>query len=141
MLESQNVLAEEKWIWTRVIHWSGKGIQIQVQITVKWEGPKYSAQVSLYKVSLKLFILFYTFTTYSIAIRKEQTCSDGFKYRKHLSQPKGWREQGKWSEELLQQAANTTPSLPKSQTPFNDVSIIVHSLHPVLPRIKSLAWN
>lgn len=41
----------------------------------------------------------------SITIRRKQTCSDGFIYEKHLSQAKGWREQGKWSEELLHQGA------------------------------------
>lgn len=105
VLQSQNVLAEEKWIWTHVIYWSGKGIRVQVQITVKWEGPKYSALVSLYKVSSKLFGLFYTFITYSITIRSKQTRSGGFMCEKHPRQPKGRREQSKWSEDLLHQGA------------------------------------
>ena len=60
------MLAEEKRIGIQVLHWSGKGIHIQVQIIVKWEEPKYLAQVSLYKVSLKLFRLSYTFITLSL---------------------------------------------------------------------------
>lgn len=42
--------AEGKWVWTHVNHYSGKRIQIQVQIKVKREGSEYSAQVSLYSL-------------------------------------------------------------------------------------------